>query len=559
MNKLRVSRHLSERDDDLFSNGEIEDSQDNYINKKQLIHLENDKSVTIDESLVEQEIEGEYYSRISRRRSDKPDKVKKIDHHDELIKFINDDTSDIFGDGPNTYNMNQINSLNMPYNQHPNWNFTSSAKSLISPINARVKTEQPLTLNKFEIFLPADMKASSSSDKDKYFTLQNQSHSSNSYRNSTNANNMYKEKLEATEMKYKDLYENYNNLLEAIKEWQMFYIQVFSTLNMPLPVNKPYNEAFNEKYKQLIVCKIENMMNLMSKVGQFENLNVLKEISLNLEKIEKKEEKVIKPKPIPNRIENICRLNITSSKKSIQEFNFSNFKFVIENSISLLGQIKKVQPKPNKIFEDEDFNNLAPFSARGGALNNLPTNRKDEQDTNILQSQKSPIKINSKKENISNNIPSTNNQSQFINPLIISTNLSYEINSIPKPIHTQPAPKINKLYPQSFYLLIPSKSIAPKRNSEAQTTMNCFDIDRLNALNEEYGEQMMIYKDEKEEIEKIYTLEVDKLRHELNQCKKSASNVMDMNTLYLPEMIPPDQTFKIFLRKKVRFIFLRLC
>lgn len=555
-NKLRVSRHLSERDDDLFSNGEIEDSHDNYINKKQLIHLENDKSVTIDESLVEQEMEGEYrnFSRISRRRSDpqKPEKGKKtqIDHHDELIKFINDDTSDIFADGPNTYNLNQLNSLNMPYNQHPNWNFTSSARSLISPINARAKNEQlqqfqqHLSLNKFEIFLPGDMKASSLSDKEKYFTLQNQSQSSNSYRNSANTNNMYKEKLEATEMKYKDLYENYNSLLEAIKEWQMFYIQVFSTLNMPLPVNKPYNEAFNDKYKQLIVCKIESMMNLMSKIGKFENLNIFREISLNLER---KEEKVIKIKSNTpqNRIENTCKVNLHSTKIPNNEFNFANFKSLRENSIFLSGQIKKILPKPNKIFEDEeDYNNLPPFSAR----------------------EKSPAQKNSKKDKEKDNEKNLNYI--YSNPLKISTILSYQINSInsitslnstPKPNYSQSSSIINKLYPQSFYLLIPSKSIIPKRNSDSQTIMNYFDIDRLNSLNEEYGEQMMIYKEEKEEIEKFYMLEVDKLRHELNQCKKSNSNVVDISTLYLPEMIPPDQTFKIFLRKKVRFIFLRLC
>jgi hypothetical protein len=46
---MKNSKQFSDRDDDLFSNGDQEDSEDHYINKKGLIHLENDKSVTIDE------------------------------------------------------------------------------------------------------------------------------------------------------------------------------------------------------------------------------------------------------------------------------------------------------------------------------------------------------------------------------------------------------------------------------------------------------------------------------------------------------------------------------
>jgi hypothetical protein len=46
---MKNSKQFSDREDDLFSNGEQEDSEDHYINKKGLIHLENDKSVTIDE------------------------------------------------------------------------------------------------------------------------------------------------------------------------------------------------------------------------------------------------------------------------------------------------------------------------------------------------------------------------------------------------------------------------------------------------------------------------------------------------------------------------------
>jgi hypothetical protein len=57
-------------------------------------------------------------------------------------------------------------------------------------------------------------------------------------------------------------------------------------------------------------------------------------------------------------------------------------------------------------------------------------------------------------------------------------------------------------------------------------------------LNEEYVAQLINYQKEKDEREKEYTEKISKIRKE-NECAKQID--------YTPEMIPPDQTFKIFL------------
>jgi hypothetical protein len=57
------------------------------------------------------------------------------------------------------------------------------------------------------------------------------------------------------------------------------------------------------------------------------------------------------------------------------------------------------------------------------------------------------------------------------------------------------------------------------------------------SLNEEYTQQLLAYQRDKEEREQEYQDKLKKLK------KENESTMMD----YTPEMIPPQQTFKIFL------------
>ena len=82
------------------------------------------------------------------------------------------------------------------------------------------------------------------------------------------------------------------------------------------------------------------------------------------------------------------------------------------------------------------------------------------------------------------------------------------------------------------------------REEDIQTEITLNDIDRIVALNQEYNQQLITYQHDLQEQEMIYN---KKLKEILNENEKS--NV----TEYIPELIPPEDTFKIFLCKSLYF------
>jgi hypothetical protein len=245
----RLSKQLSE--DDLFS--QRDETDDNYecINKKKLVHLENDESITIysdlgdnthmnlrelehnDNNEEDDHIEFNYLTQKrnmrmdrSRSREGKPKtpKNKQLGNNngnvnnknkpmvrggEELLKFMTD-TSDIFGE-------HQASSLNnvSSYNK----NFMANNNYL--QIN---KSPNDYSTCQFDVYLPGG--AYYGKDKERIFTLQSQS-SGNSFRASSN----YKEKFEFLEGKHKELSISYNNLTDQLKTLQEFYLNIFQILH----------------------------------------------------------------------------------------------------------------------------------------------------------------------------------------------------------------------------------------------------------------------------------------------------------------------------------------
>lgn len=427
-NKMKTSRHISDKDDDLFSYGEAEDGEDNYINKKQLIHLENDISVTIDDSIDIGEAEESISNNLSSRRRHEPNKqipLKNNTHtnnnpHEELLRCISD-TSDIFNDNYKSKAMID------------NHNIYKGYESRFKP---------GLSVDKFEVCLPSD----------KIFTLQSQTISHNSFKVSNN----YKEKFESLQNKYKELTNSYEGIITIVKEWQIFYIKIFNLLNMPLPTHEGNSNIFNEEYKKEILLRLED--NLEIKFNRFENLEIHQQSISIINKLKR-------------------------NKFYIDNFNFSliNEKNQIlininETSFSIIKN-KKVPP----IKIENNFNEVAPLS----------------------------YSTSKKKENLS-----------FPN-LKYSNQINFEIKRI---IINNPT----ILYTSSSYITIKSK-VKSKQSNEAQTFLSNIDIDKLYALNEEYSIQLLLERKQKEEME-----------------TKQAFD-QSFSQLY-PEMIPPEQTFRIFLR-----------
>ena len=61
----------------------------------------------------------------------------------------------------------------------------------------------------------------------------------------------------------------------------------------------------------------------------------------------------------------------------------------------------------------------------------------------------------------------------------------------------------------------------------------------METINKEYKAQLIHYKKELNEQQNLYAENVKKLTEEIN---------MEQSIDYIPEMIPPEQTYKIFFR-----------
>lgn len=233
-----ISKQISE--DNLFS--DRDDTEDNYnnfnyINKKQLMQLENDDSLTSVSDLCENydyamqtERTNEnnntnlnHYLQTDKKFTETP-KLKKNSNNrnvsnkqknnqknnnpmnDELLKFISD-TSDIFGD-----NFNLQNNLNM----------MNSFKGKTQNNNLQKKFEIFSTCQ-FDLYI-AGNPILNNYNSEKFFTLQSQQSMASV---TSREKNVYKEKFENLETRHSELNVNYNTLLEITRDLKEFYIKIF--------------------------------------------------------------------------------------------------------------------------------------------------------------------------------------------------------------------------------------------------------------------------------------------------------------------------------------------
>jgi len=102
-----------------------------------------------------------------------------------------------------------------------------------------------------------------------------------------------------------------------------------------------------------------------------------------------------------------------------------------------------------------------------------------------------------------------------------------------------------KIFGNGFSIVNESKSKKSHRRNniitfkecEIQTEYNLTDINKILALNDEYNQQLITYKQEFDELERTYNKRLLEAKTE---------NTREVLTEYIPEMIPPEETYKIF-------------
>jgi hypothetical protein len=275
---------------------------------------------------------------------------------------------------------------------------------------------------------------------------------------------------------------------------------------LPIPTDNSYNSIFGDKYKNEILNIVESMMTkffLKENEGKENSLLFCKQRNFIIES-----KKIIHKVNLKNeKSENFSYLSV-KNKIIKTELNLENDNFSIYNFKA------KFSPKQIKI-SDEDLNHLPPFSTRS-----LFQKKKDIL-MNLKTTQEDLISIIPYKKEIKINEAET--QTESLHQFKIEQNI--KLNFIKN--------KINNT------------------NNETQTFITKFDIEKLNILNEEYSQQLVIYQREKEESDLFYKKELEFLKNEIKKKDEQLNdnNSDKINIFMYPEIIPPEQTFKIFLRK----------
>jgi hypothetical protein len=368
----------------------------------------------------------------------------------------------------------------------------------------------------------------------------------------------YKEKFEYVESKHKDLITNYNSIIDALKEWQMFYIKIYNILNMPIPLNNAYNQIFNDKYKEEMLAYIESfvrkekkfvicrensesfLLSIKSKSQDEINLKqnfrecntiTTENIFIQSTGINKKNKYLLEKEKDINFTINGARLNM------LNQVNHTNKSKNSKHG----GEQKKTFPLRITDSDDEEINNLAPFSSR-----NSKKHSEEKEKKNLIANDNSiPKEICNMKEKPTNLRENENfikiddrHSYRFENSKLIQSKESFSVLK---------GPRKNKnpvfYYPCSFNLcFIPTKKVVKTLllSKEIQTHTNWIDLDKLVILNQEYAEQLITYQKEKEESDIVFIKIIENLKEKIKHSEEKLP-------LY-PEMIPPDQTLKIFLR-----------
>ena len=112
-------------------------------------------------------------------------------------------------------------------------------------------------------------------------------------------------------------------------------------------------------------------------------------------------------------------------------------------------------------------------------------------------------------------------------------------------------------YKVSSQLLFQFINKKKKTTHEIQTDLNAKHLDSIELMNKEYSTQLAITQKDKEKMQKLYedkinllTIKIEQQQHILNtQTSIDSTNTLKQSTstLFLPELIPPEQTYKIFI------------
>ena len=548
-------------EDEMESLNEEDEDNDLFMNKKELVHIENDTSINVDKSFEDDHSKtstmkkgGLIINNISAIKEQFSQAVdlsdKKIVDQNFFSKQIkaelgdlNDTEDKIEQKGLNNLKKNQngirinptnyfeaFNNVALENNNNNNNNNLQNGSinilnnMIIGKKNYIINDNSSLKANKFSI---SNFHHSIIGFND----INNHNKSQNEIKNQNNQletnyfnlNNQYK-KLKND---YDELNTSNKSLLELLLYWQKFYLEIKEIVlpegkknNNDLSINDymddPYRIQVIDEVKKLIIIARDKAHNNLYKASDI-NFSILKDSKIN-------------KKNIINNIEQI----------RVESFNL-NHDIIKPDDVNENMNELKISKKFLDESDDLDFPPIRYYSEKINIGINTDKELSENKKEIIFDSKKLSIcKVNINYEIKGNK---NNNKLQLDNPIIL------------KKANPKKNKKIEFQILNSENFIIKGKTNFPKKFKKNTTyKFACIQTD----VSKDIIDNLFLFKEENEVIqkqlkEKINNFNSMKENSEVKNEKiykgsNSPSKNANINSkMFLPEMIPPENTYKIFL------------
>ena len=391
--------------------------------------------------------------------------------------------------------------------------------------------------------------------------------------------------------KYEELKSSNESVLELLTYWQKFYLEILeivkpknsknnkSDISISDFMDDPYRIQLINDVKKLVLIARDKVYNnfYVSQINHF-NIKGKEKIGENNVSIKIEKEIIVKKNDF-NEISNITK--IESFMYETKEKNNDKKILNEKDDINSLPPIRKKEETDIGINTDITGEySLKPIIKEVikevEVIKKVPLQKFEEKN----------LKISSKVQNISyTNISSKNKK------LKISSSESINFISKPKPKIIEQKTKFNDLKVNSsikiyFKGITPSIPMSPtkfKKNTmhkfaSVQTEMTYKNLNSIETLNKACSSQLLNSQKEKEKMQKLYEEKIESLTKIINENIKNEkeakkenerynnnnnNNIIDNNSgqkkedeippmlnsslIFLPEMIPPENTYKIFI------------
>ena len=381
------------------------------------------------------------------------------------------------------------------------------------------------------------------------------------------------------EKNYKELEKSYNEVLGLIQYWQKFYLDIANLVSENISINQ--DDPFSDDFKFAVIDNVKNIVKLAKEkafsifeICNVENINIL-----NKNKKRKKNDFI--------QFDNLNFEILGYEKENILLMYSKENDFMIQKTVKINEDNIHKGFKRKKYYKvDDSLDSLPPIIYRKYMTEGTNTDKiilndiQIQTDKNFIQKEiieKPIIKevIKEKIIEVQNNIFIKENLKIIkINSFLIKKEvkknslLNKQIqNSTPKNSSRPKTPTKMKVILRVVSIKENNINIIGKPKKEkvkifkvqnTQSDLKYTEIERIELLNRELSLQITEAENEKKEL--IKDLEEKKKLISEKEKEKSINteqnNMLNTNTsnnllnnsfLFLPEMIPPEQTYKIFI------------